>query len=43
MVTDKNYYLKAVLPTLVIVNVTVIISVLIKLLIFNNYIVFIEL
>lgn len=43
LVTSKDYYLKAVLPTLIIVNVTVIISFLIKLLIFNNFIVLIEL
>ena len=43
LITSKDYYLKAVLPTLIIVNVTVIISFLIKLLIFNNCIVLIEL
>lgn len=36
MITHKDYYLKAVLPTFIIVNFTVIITVFIKLLIFKN-------
>lgn len=36
MITHKDYYLKAVIPTFIIVNFTVIIAVFIKLLIFKN-------
>ena len=40
MITSKDYYLKAIIPTFIIVNLTVIIGIYIKLLIFKNYILF---
>ena len=36
LITDKNYYLKAVIPSFIIVNFIIIISVFIKLLMFKN-------
>lgn len=40
MITSKDYYLKVIIPTFIIVNLTVIIGIWIKLLIFKNYILF---
>ena len=41
MITHKDYYLKVIIPTFIMVNVTVIIGILVKLLIFKNYVSFI--
>ena len=38
LIKDKDYYLKALTPTFIIVNFIVIIGIFIKLLIFKNYV-----